>query len=212
MDINKMHNEILGNKVVEALKENYFDAVYFEDSMQAKQYILDNLKQGTKVAFGGSMTIKSMGIKEEAAKKKCVVFDHGEASLTPEEKLKVMRQELISDVFLCSSNAVTLQGELVNIDGAGNRVAAMTFGPEKVIIVVGINKIVMDEDEAFKRLKQIACPKNSIRLEKSNPCTKTGVCVDCKSQNRICRVYSVIKRRPSHSNITIIVVGENLGY
>ncbi len=212
MDINKMHNEILGNKVVEALKENYFDAIYFEDSLQAKQYILDNLKQGMKVAFGGSMTIKSMGIKEEAAKKKCVILDHGEASLTPQEKLQVMRQELISDVFLCSSNAITLQGELVNIDGAGNRVAAMTFGPEKVIIVAGINKIVMDEDEAFKRIKRIACPKNNIRLEKPNPCTKAGVCVDCKSQSRICRVYSVIKRRPSRSNMTIIVVGENLGY
>lgn len=212
MDVNKYHNEVLGKSVVDALKKNFFEAFYFEKNEEAVQHILDNIDSGTKVAFGGSMTIKAMGIKEKAIEKGAIILDHGDPALQGDEKLKVMREELLSDLFLSSSNAVTLNGELVNIDGAGNRVAAMTFGPKKVIIVVGINKICKDENSAFERLETIACPKNNVRLKRPNPCTKTGVCMNCKLDTRICRIYSVLKRKPSLSDITVLVVGENLGY
>lgn len=212
MDINAWHNETLGNKVVESLKKNAFDALYFEKGEEALEYISAHISKDTKVAFGGSMTIKALKVKEKAEEKGAIILDHGDAKLSGDEKLKVMREELTSDLFLCSSNAVTLDGELINIDGAGNRVAAITFGPKKVILVVGINKICKDENEGFNRLKLIACPKNNMRLNKPNPCTKTGVCMDCKSDSRICRVYSVIKRKPMCSDITVIIVGESLGY
>ncbi|KGM95595.1 lactate utilization protein C [Clostridium novyi A str. 4552] len=211
-NINKWHNEIIGEKVVKALKENYFDAVYFEKKEDAAKYILDNIKTGDSVGFGGSVTVQELDIKNKIKKMDTKILDHGDSSLTPEEKLNVKRAQLTSDLFLCSSNAITMNGELVNIDGAGNRVAAMTFGPKKVIVVAGINKIVTDEKSAFERIEVLAAPKNTKRLSKSTPCTKTGVCMNCKNEDRICRIYSVIKRKPMGANMTVVIIGEEMGY
>jgi hypothetical protein len=211
-EINEWHNEVTGIKAVEALKKNGFSAVYFETGDLASEFIINNVVKGDKVGFGGSMTIKKLGIQEEVKSMGGIVLDHNDASLSQDEKMETMRGELICDLFLCSSNAVTLEGELVNVDGAGNRVAAMSFGPKKVIIVVGINKICKNEATAFERIEQIAAPKNCKRLNLPNPCTKTGVCCDCKSDTRACRIYSVIKRQPMKSDITVVVVGENFGY
>ncbi|KEH97871.1 lactate utilization protein [Clostridium massiliodielmoense] len=211
-NINKWHNEIIGEKVVKALKENYFDAIYFEKKEDAAKYILDNVKIGANVGFGGSVTVQELDIKDKIKKMDTKILDHGDSSLTPEEKLNVKRAQLTSDLFLCSSNAITMNGELVNIDGAGNRVAAMTFGPKKVIVVAGINKIVTDEKSAFERIEVLAAPKNTKRLSKSTPCTKTGVCMNCKNEDRICRIYSVIKRKPMGANMTVVIIGEEMGY
>lgn len=211
-NINKWHNEIIGEKVVKALKENYFDAIYFEKKEDAAKYILDNVKDGDSVGFGGSVTIQQLGVKYKIKEMNTTILDHGDPSLTAEEKLNVKRAQLTSDLFLCSSNAITMNGELVNIDGAGNRVAAMTFGPKKVIVVAGINKIATDESSAFERIQVLAAPKNTKRLSKSTPCTKTGVCMNCKNEDRICRIYSVIKRMPMGADMTVIIVGEDMGY
>jgi hypothetical protein len=211
-EINDWHNEVIGIKAVEALKKNGFSAVYFGTGDLASEFIRNNVVKGDKVGFGGSMTIKKLGIQEEVKSMGGIVLDHNDASLSQDEKMETMRGELICDLFLCSSNAVTLEGELVNVDGAGNRVAAMSFGPKKVIIVVGINKICKNEATAFERIEQIAAPKNCKRLNLPNPCTKTGVCCDCKSDTRVCRIYSVIKRQPMKSDITVVVVGEDFGY
>ena len=110
------------------------------------------------------------------------------------------------------SNAVTLEGDIVNVDGAGNRVAALTFGPKKTVVVVGANKIVRDLDEAFERLETFASPMNNKRLDRPNPCVKSGHCEDCHGEARICRVYQILRRRPSLSDFTVIIVGEALGY
>ena len=211
-EIDSWHNEIIGSRVVEALKKNGFSAVYFQRGGEATEFIMDNVHKGDRVGFGGSMTVKKLGIQEKVMSKGGFVLDHGDSTLSPEDKMETMRGELLSDVFLCSSNAVTLEGELVNIDGAGNRVAAMSFGPKKVIIVVGVNKICKNEASAFERIEQIAAPKNCKRLNMPNPCTKTGVCNDCKTDTRICRIYSVIKRKPMRTDITVVVIGENFGY
>jgi len=211
-EIHNLHNEIIGLKLVEVLKKNAFSAVYFKSGDEASEFIMKNVNKGDCVGFGGSMTIKKLGIQEKVKSMGGIVLDHGDTTLSPEETMETMRGELISDVFLCSSNAVTMDGELVNIDGAGNRVAAMSFGPKKVIVVVGVNKICKNEASAFERLEQIAAPKNNMRLNMPNPCTKTGVCMDCKSDTRICRIYSVIKRKPMRTDITVVVIGEEFGY
>lgn len=211
-EIHNWHNETIGLKVVEALKKNGFASVYCKSGAEASEFIMNNVVKGDKVGFGGSMTIKKLGIQEKVESIGGTVLDHGIASLSPDEKMETMRGELLSDVFLCSSNAVTLEGELVNIDGVGNRVAAMTFGPKKVIVVVGVNKICKNEAAAFQRIEQIVAPKNCKRLNMPNPCTKTGVCSDCKSDTRACRVYSVIKRKPMRTDITVVVVGEDFGF
>ncbi len=211
-EIHNWHNETIGAKVVEVLKNNGFSAIYFQSAEEASTFIMNNIKKGDKVGFGGSMTIKNLGIQEKVKSLGGIVLDHGDPTLSQEEKMETMRGELLSDVFLCSSNAVTLEGELVNIDGIGNRVAAMSFGPKKVIVTVGINKICKNEAAAFERLEQIVAPKNCVRLNMANPCTKTGVCMDCKADTRACRIYSVIKRKPMRTDITVVVIGEDFGF
>ncbi|WP_411680331.1 lactate utilization protein [Clostridium thailandense] len=211
-EVKNWHNEALGQKVVEAFKKNDFDAIYFATADEAAAFIMEHVKPETKVGFGGSMTINGMKIQDKVRAAGGVVLDHGAAGLTPEEKLATARQELTSDLFLCSSNAVTLDGTLVNIDGMGNRVSAMTFGPKKVIIAVSVNKICKDEKAAFERLEGIASPMNNKRLSTPNPCTKTGTCMDCKVSSRICRVYSVLRRKPMVTDMTVVVIGESCGY
>lgn len=210
--IKDWHNKTLGEKVVKALQKNFFNAIYLNKAEEAAKYILDNIKEGYKVGLGGSDTIKSLNIQEKIEALGSEILDHNKEGLSPEEKLNIRREQLLSDVFLCSSNAVTLNGELVNVDGTGNRVAAMTFGPKKVIVVVGINKICKDEEAAFDRIKMYAAPLNTKRLGLDTPCTLTGLCMDCKNENRICKIYSVLKKKPHLTDITVLVVGESLGY
>ncbi|GAA0126959.1 MULTISPECIES: lactate utilization protein [Clostridium] len=210
--IHHWHNDTLGRKVVKALEKNQFHAIYVDTKEEAENFIMYHIKSGDNIAFGGSQTIKAMNLKRKIRELGGNIIDHGEEGLNKEEKLSVMRKELISDLFLCSSNAITLDGKLVNIDGAGNRVAAMSFGPKKVIIVAGINKIVENVEEGFKRIQNNVAPKNCKRLGVKNPCVIEGTCVNCNSQSRICRISSVITKRPMQSDISVIIVGEELGY
>ena len=115
-------------------------------------------------------------------------------------------------MFVSGSNAITMEGELVNVDGTGNRVAALTFGPGKTIVIAGYNKIVRDIDEAFARIETHAAPMNNKRLDKPNPCVKSGVCMDCDGDTRLCRAYSILRKRPGGTDFTVIIVGEELGY
>jgi hypothetical protein len=212
LEIQNWHKETIGKKVVDAFIKNDFDAVYFSSAAEASAFILDHVKPETKVGFGGSMTIDSMGIQDKVKAVGGKVIDHGAPGLTPEERLATAREELLSDLFLCSSNAITLDGLLVNIDGMGNRVSAMTFGPKKVIVVVSADKICKDEKAAFERLEGIAAPMNNKRLGIPNPCTTTGTCMNCQAKSRICRVYSVMRKKPLVTDITVVVVGESIGY
>ena len=212
--VKNWYNEANGKKVVDALIKNDFNAIYLSTKDEVAEFIMKNVQEGTKVGFGGSMTITNMGIQSKVEAVKGIVFDHGRAH-TPEETVAIAREELLSDLYLCSSNAVTLDGILVNVDGVGNRIAAMTFGPKKVIIVISVDKICKDEVAAFERLKYIAAPMNNKRLEKpnsTNPCLKTGSCMDCHSKTRICRVYSVMRRKPMMTDMTIIIMGESSGF
>ena len=213
MSIHQWHKDTLGQKTVQALKKNQFDAVYFSSKEEAIEYVLGYIASGVQVGFGGSMTTsQELDLVEKAKAKGAELLVHGDPKLSPEERMEVMRKQQVCDVFLASTNAVTLDGCLVNMDGVGNRVAALTFGPKKVVIVVGTNKICQDVDSAVERLQTIAAPKNNKRLNTNNPCTVTGVCTDCQGTGRICKILSVIKRKPSLTDITVVVVGEELGY
>lgn len=213
MTVHQWHKDTVGQRVVQELKKNQFDAVYFSTKEQAAEHVLSFIAPGVEVGFGGSMTLtEGLDLVEKARDKGAKLLVHGDPKLSAEEKMEVMRKQQVCDVFLSSSNAVTLEGYLVNIDGNGNRVAAMTFGPKKVIIVVGVNKVTKDLEAAYHRLEIIAAPKNNKRLNLSNPCTKLGSCADCRGASRICRIYSVMKKKPSLTDITVVVVGEDLGY
>lgn len=205
------YNEELLKKVVNNLKSNFFDAIYFREKAEAQEHIYKNIEKGMKIAFGGSMTIRELNIQNYAINTGAIVFDHNSSGLSDEEKLALMRDQLTSDLFICSSNAITSNGFLVNVDGNGNRIAAMIFGPKKVIIVAGINKIVHSEEEAFNRLKYVAGPMNMKRLNRNTPCGNDGTCHNCSSPERGCRAYSVIKKRPSLTPTEVILIDEVIG-
>lgn len=211
-DVHKWHDDLVGKKLVENLKKNLFDAYYFPDEKDISDFILNYIGTGTKVGFGGSVTVKSLGISKKAKEKGAIVFDHNVPDIPMDEKMEIMRQQLTCDLFISSTNAITMDGELVNIDGVGNRVAAMSFGPKKVIIVVSLNKICKDVETAFERIRMEAAPKNMKRLGFLNPCIKTGYCVNCDAETRACRIYSVIKRRPMLTDMTVIVTSKKLGF
>lgn len=204
--------ETLGAEAVKALKKSGFDAVYVATSEEAAERVMSFVKPGASVGFGGSMTVKAMGIQEKAAAKGATLLDHNAPGLTPEKKMEVLRGQLTCDVFVSGTNAVTLDGDLLNVDRNGNRVGALSFGPRKTVVVVGVNKIVRDLDEAFARLETYASPMNNKRLDQPNPCVKTGVCEDCQGETRACRIYQILRRKPGLSDFTVVVVGENLGY
>lgn len=210
--VNDWHDNLKINKTVEALKKNSFDASYFATKEEAVAYITQHITEDMNVGFAGSMTVDSLGIKEIVESKGATIIDHMIKGISKEEKFEIMRAELMSDVFICGSNAVTLDGKLINVDAIGNRVGAISFGPRKVIIVMGTNKICIDEEDALRRVKNEAAPKNAERLQLPTPCTKAGQCMECKSDNRICRVYSVIKKKPLYTDIEIVLINSSMGF
>jgi L-lactate utilization protein LutB len=206
------HNEALGKKVVESLKKNGFEAEYCSSAAEAADKILALIPESASVGFGGSWTVKALGIEEKLAGKGNTILDHGAPGLSNEERQDVRKKQLTCDVFLSGTNAVPLDGRLVNRDGNGNRVAAMIFGPGKVIVVMGTNKIVTDLDAAEERIQMIAAPINNKRIGLPNPCTQTGLCMDCQTQTRICNVTTIISKRPRSTPFHVFVIGEELGF
>ena len=210
--VEQWHNETLAREACEALKRNGFDAHYVATAPEALARVAAFVKPGMKVGFGGSMTMRAIGAPEKVAALGAELLDHNAPGLDQARKLEILRAQLTCDLFLSGSNAVTLEGDIVNVDGNGNRVAALTFGPRKTVVVVGANKIVRDLDEALARIEVYASPMNNKRLDKPNPCVKTGQCEDCRGETRICRVYQILRRKPSLSDFTVIIVGESLGF
>ncbi len=175
MDHQQWHRKAIGEKVVQALIKNEFDAIYVATREEAIKEVFKYITGECTVGIGGSATISELGIPQKAATLGAKVLSHHEPGLSDEEKMAIRRMHPLSDIFLCSSNAITLEGHLVNVDNTGNRVAAMTFGPKKIVIVAGTNKICVDEKAAFERIKMIAAPMNNKRLNTGNPCTLKGI-------------------------------------
>lgn len=206
------HNNMLGEKAAAALQKNHFTAAYYPDRAAAVEAILAAIPPGATIGVGGSITTSQLGLLDLLAQRGHTIYNHNKPGLTAEEAMELRRKEIVSDVFLTSTNALTLDGKLVNVDGSGNRVAAMIFGPRKVMVIAGINKIVKDVDAAMERIKLFAAPTNNMRLNRPNPCVKAGECMDCQLPTRICNVYSIMAKRPSGTDIAVYIIGENLGY
>ena len=214
MDAHQMvWNEKVAKDIIKHLRKRRMEGSYTPTAAQAKNEIVAMIPQGATVFRCGSMTAASMGLWEEIAKLPGVeVIDPYQPGLSSEEGLELRRKGMTAEVMIASSNAVTLDGKLVNLDGMGNRVAAMTFGPKKVILVVGMNKVAPDLESAMARVKRYAGPVNAIRLGRNNPCVETGLCTDCTSPQRMCNMWSIIEGHMIKDRIHVKLVGENLGY
>ena len=199
-------------KAVESLDRNGFTARYCATPQSAAEYIINGAADSVSIGFGGSMSIAALGVEQLLREQGKEILNHGNPALSRDEKLGIMRRQLTCDLFLCGSNALTLSGELVNIDGIGNRVASMLFGPRKVIVVAGRNKLVDGTvQDAITRIKNWATPPNAKRLGYNTPCASTGFCSNCNSPERICRVTTVIDRKPRLTDFHVLVVNAELG-
>ncbi len=196
---------LLGN-----FRKRNFDAFYFHDKAGALEYLISEFKVGKTITWGGSLTINEIGIKELIRKRDLHIIDR-DTAVTHEEKHRMHLESFSCDYYLMSSNAVTRDGKLVNIDGIGNRVAALIYGPAAVYVIVGVNKICKDEDEALERVRNLTAPKNAIRLKRSTPSAETGFCHDCLKEQCICSHIVVTRRSWTRNRIKIIIINEALG-
>lgn len=199
-------------KTMDALRTNRMKPYYAENSAAACDIVRELLKGDKLIASGGSMTLKQSGVIDMLQNEFRGAYLDRSAGNNREEVEEIMRKAFVSDTFLASTNALTENGELYNVDGNGNRVSAMIFGPKQVIIVAGVNKIIKDLDEAKERVERIAAPMNTVRLEKDTPCAKTGICGHCHSDDRICCSYVTLAQQRVPDRIKVIIVGEELGY
>jgi hypothetical protein len=206
-------NEKVARKIIKNLEKRRMAGSYTASAVKAKDEIIDMIPQGATVFRCGSMSAVGMGLWDSiAALPEVNRIDPYRPELSSEEAMELRRRGLTADVMIASTNAITLDGRLVNLDGMGNRVAAMAFGPKKVILVVGMNKVAPDLESAMARVKHYAAPVNNIRYGLKNPCVETGLCSDCKTPQRICNMWSIIEGHMIKDRIHVKLVGENLGY
>jgi len=206
-------NEKVARKIIKNLEKRRMAGSYTATADQARDEILEMIPTGATVFRCGSMSAVGMGLWDSiAALPEVTLIDPYRPELPPEEAMELRRRGLTADVMIASTNAITLDGRLVNLDGMGNRVAAMAFGPKKVILVVGMNKVAPDLESAVARVKHYAAPVNNIRYGLKNPCVETGLCSDCKTPQRICNMWSTIEGHMIKDRIHVKLVGDNLGY
>ncbi len=211
MEIRKWHNEKMIQRVIKSLESNFFDAAFFPDREALMDKILSYVRPKMKIGFGGSLTVRGLGIVERLKNENVVLLDHWKPGLSKEEIGEIRFQQLTCDLFFSSANAITEKGEIINIDGFGNRTNSTTYGPKKVIIIAGYNKIVPDMNAGIDRIKNVAAPMNAKRLNLPLPCAETGHCHDCRSEARICRIISIMQRKPGGTDISVYLINEELG-
>ncbi|MFC1828249.1 lactate utilization protein [Thermodesulfobacteriota bacterium] len=199
----------------EALEENNFEVFLAEDTDEARRIALEKIIPGLdvkSVSWGGSMTFVTTNLYDALKESSGMqVLDTYDKSLSPEESLERRRQSLLADLYITGTNAVTEGGQLVNLDMIGNRVAAITFGPKFVIVLVGRNKIVPDIGAAMDRIKDYAAPTNVMRLDKKTPCAKTAFCEECKSPDRICNTWTITEKSFPKGRVKVILINQDLG-
>lgn len=202
----------LGIQMLTALKKRRFDAYFCPTMQEACQQALALIPEKDVVSWGGSASIREIGLLQALRQRQQPVLDRDTAS-TPEERQQLMRQALLCDTFLMGANAVSQDGQLVNIDANGNRVAALLYGPKQVIVMVGINKIVQDVNAAIIRARTVAAPINAQRFaENKTPCLVTGMCADCTAPDSICAQLVITRLCRPAGRIKVIIVGEAVGY
>ena len=206
----QLRNEKLGAKVVKAMESRHFEAYYCVTREDALKKALELIPEGSVVAWGGSVTMNEIGLSEALHNGKYQLIDRDAAP--PEERRKLMRQGLLADYFISGANAISEDGEIVNIDGNGNRVGAIVYGPDHVVIIAGMNKVVKTLEDAVRRARTIAAPINKQRFGGTTPCAKTGSCGDCKAEDCICCQILVTRVCRPAGRIKVILVGEELGF
>lgn len=201
----------MAKSIIKNLEKRNMEGYYFETGAECVKAITDTIPDGSVISWGGSETIKEIGLMDAIHNNRYELIDRS-LSKTPDEARQIYAKTVLSDYYLMSSNAVTLDGELINIDGNGNRVACLIHGPSHVIIVVGMNKIVTDVESGIARVRNMASPPNAIRLNKDIPCAISGHCHDCLSPNCFCNQIVVTRRSGHNGRIKVYLVGEELGF
>jgi L-lactate utilization protein LutB len=203
--------EMQVERTINALKKNNFEALFVRDSKAAFEEVMKRIPDGATVGIGGSVTLTQLGLQEALTKRGIHLIWPFQQAKNEEERLRLIQKSFSADIFLSSTNAITEDGKLFNVDASGNRVGAMLIGPKTTIILAGVNKIVKDLQAAEKRVKEWVAPQNVKRLNRKTPCAETGVCADCSSPDRICNIYVTLAKKPARIEMVIILVGEKLG-
>lgn len=212
MEPKKQYYENVAATIIKNLEKRRMNGFYCADKESAIAKVLELMPAGSSVGWGGSMTLKDNGFFDAIADANAYQIIDRDTAKTKEEEKKIYSEICAANVFLMSTNAITLDGELVNVDGRGNRVSFLCYGPDKVIVVAGMNKVVTDVEDGIKRVRNMAAPPNCVRLNKKTPCAATGTCADCFSPDCICAQTVVTRLSFYPGRINVILVGEELGY
>lgn len=206
----KKYYEKRGEILVKNLKKRHFDAWYCDNKAAALAKALELIPEGSSVGWGGALSAQQIGLMEAVNAGNYRAIDRDKCK-TPEERLQAMRDILFADVFLTGANALSLDGQMVNIDGTGNRVAAIIYGPGTVLVIAGMNKVMDTLDAAMTRARTVAAPMNKQRFPNQTPCEITGTCGDCKAEGCICNQIVITRHCRPVGRIKFIIVGEELG-
>lgn len=197
--------------IIRNLEKRNMEGYYFQSTADCTQAILQEMPKGSVIGWGGSESVKESGLMDAIYNGDYELIDRA-AAKTPEESRQIYARTVLADYYLMSTNAITLDGELINIDGNGNRVACLIHGPRHVILVVGMNKVVTDIESGVARIRNMASPANAIRLNRNLACAATGVCHDCLSPECFCNQIVITRRSMHMGRIKVYLVGEELGY
>lgn len=211
LDTTKSYYDKRGPILVKNLKSHHFDAYYCSDKAAALQKALELIPKGSSVGWGGCWSADQIGLLDAVRAGEYTVIDRATGK-NPEEVVALMKKCLTADVFITGANALTMDGVMVNIDGGGNRVAAIAYGPDSIIVVAGMNKICDSLDAAVARARTVAAPINNQRFDNDNPCKFTGTCANCKSVTSICNQFLITRNCRPANRIKFILVGEDLGF
>ena len=209
-DMHKEYYAKRGQMLVKNLKSRHFDAYYCATRQEALEKALELIPKGATIGWGGVMSAHQIGLVEALNAGEYRAIDRDKCA-TPEEKLQAAKDSMFADVFLTGANGLSLDGQMVNIDGTGNRVAAIVYGPKEVLVIAGMNKVSDTLEDAVKRARTVAAPLNQQRFQLPNPCTVTGACADCKSETCICNQILITRHCRPAGRIKFILVGEDLG-
>ena len=207
----KKFYEKRGQVLVKNLQSRQFDAYYCDSKADALAKALELIPKDSTVGWGGAMSAQQIGLLDAVRSGEYHALDR-DTCATMEDRVKMMKKCLTADVFLTGANAISLDGQMVNIDGIGNRVAAIVYGPDSVIVIAGMNKVVDTLDDAVGRARTVAAPMNQQRFGLPNPCTCTGVCADCLTETSICNQILITRNCKPAGRIKFVLVGEELGF
>ena len=207
----EQRNERLAKTIIKNLQRRHIEGFYCSTAEEAVRKVSELIEDGSSVTWGGTMTVRDLGIPESLKKRGTLEVLDRDLAVTPEEKQAIYLRAFSVDVYLSSANAISEDGVIVNIDGNGNRVAAITWGPKKVIFVIGLNKVAQNVEAALARARSTASPINAARFDIKTPCLVDGVCHNCNSTDCICNYVHFLRNSPRGRH-TVVLVGEELGY